>query len=163
VLGVVVGVAVQDLAAHRFTHGRVAFAAFRHGTDGDVPVGDHADEPVALPDRKDAGVDPFHDLCGVLDRIVRARDLNVSRHTFADLHCWSPLGWVGLPGAATCGRRAEQGRGNIRVYLANGWPPGMLRRPSQAGHGLAGGAMCGVVGCPASWPPQISSPSESWD
>src|SRR5690606_22433295 len=64
--------------------------ALAYAADGDVAVGDHADEAVALADRQDTGIDLGHDLRGPLDGIVGRNHTHVARHALADLHRNSP-------------------------------------------------------------------------
>src|SRR5690606_20708036 len=54
--------------------------------DGDVAVGDHADQSVALADRQNAGIDLLHQLRRALDGVVGGDDTHVARHAFVHFH-----------------------------------------------------------------------------
>jgi hypothetical protein len=46
----------------------------RHGAQGDVPVGDHADQPVIVADRQHTRIDLKHELGCLLDGVVEQGD-----------------------------------------------------------------------------------------
>lgn len=70
--------------------------------NGDVPVGDHADEAVVLAHRQGAGIQPGHQLGGLFDGLVDVGDAYVARHRFAHLH-------GGLLFGCRAARRARRG------------------------------------------------------
>jgi hypothetical protein len=58
--------------------------------NGDIAIGDHADQPVVLSDRQHPGVDLRHKARGVPDRLIGVGDFDVAGHRVTDLHGISP-------------------------------------------------------------------------
>src|SRR5438105_10246385 len=86
VVEILVVVAIHDLGAHDLAHRSVGTLARAHRPDGDVTVGDHADEPVVLAHRHRAGVDFFHDFRYFPDALARGAHAHLARHRFAHSH-----------------------------------------------------------------------------
>src|SRR5688572_14751957 len=100
--------AVADLGRHRLAYLGVRPPALRHGTDGDVPVREHADQAVVLAHRQHACIELGHSACSLLDRVVRARDLDPAGHDLAYLH-GGPSGSLAVEPDRTSGAGSRSG------------------------------------------------------
>ena len=87
-LGVVILVAVLHVLGHHLADGGVRPPALGHSPHGDVPVGDHADQAVALAHRHDAGVHLSHQLRRIPDGLVRLDQPHVPCHDFSYTHIY---------------------------------------------------------------------------
>jgi len=79
-LDVLVLVAPANVFAHRVAHLGVRPLAFGDGADGDIPVGDHADQPVVLAHRQRSGVAFGHQRRRLAKRHLRIGELHVASH-----------------------------------------------------------------------------------
>src|SRR5688572_4067382 len=86
--------AVLNFRAHYLAHRGVGPLACRDSADGDVAVGDHADQAVVLAHRDRPGVDLLHDLGDLANALLGIGYAHVARHCLADSHGTS-LGKVG--------------------------------------------------------------------
>src|SRR4051812_20164730 len=65
---------------------------FRDCSKRNVPVSDHANQPVIFADRKRSAVDLLHESGCLFNGIVRRYEQYVSAHNFANLHAVLLLG-----------------------------------------------------------------------
>jgi hypothetical protein len=74
-------VAPRQVGAHHLAqHGAVCGAPMRYGTHDDVAVSHQADELLAVTDRDDAGVDLFHELSCLGQRVVGRKGAHPAGH-----------------------------------------------------------------------------------
>src|SRR5262249_8869684 len=116
---VIVLEAVHYFFAHDVPDRRLRALIGADGADGDVAVGDHADQPVILSDRQHPGVDLSHQARGIADRLIGTGDFDIVGHRFTDLHGSSPhvLKRFGTPRARVAPRGPVK-----RVGRARAWP-----------------------------------------
>src|SRR5262249_44531946 len=125
--------AIHHLSAHHFPDRRLRALAGADSADGDIAIGDHADQSVVLADRQHPGVDLRHEPRGIADCLIWVGDLDVAGHCFIDLHGMPPRVSERVENCRIVGRQPK--------YC---WPAGRLKRRVRSVIPLLRGTRSGV-------------------
>jgi len=93
-LDVLVMTGANDVVGHEVANQGFRTVALGDAAHGDVAVGDHADQLVALGDGDRSGIGAQHERRGFMRLLVRTDGLDVAGHHFMHLHARSPIGML---------------------------------------------------------------------